>query len=494
MVAWSDKFLKRCSNAATIFLLLGGSSVVMGAGQGDCCAALEKIQFSSNLPVVIIESVSGTKIEYDSWQQVKFCTCTPPEVAGDSIQDYNGYAKAAGRGNSSKDFNKTQFKVELQDENGDPVDFELLGFPEEEDFIFYGPELDKTLMKNYIAYNIGRASGEYASRTQFVEIFSMEDGQPLSLDDYRGVYVLVEKMKRDKNRIDIEKMDDKDPSGGYIFNYDNDNYDADETVLGPFTNFGMNHPFVMKEPKELTQEQRDYLTRYLNEFMQSLTSDNWLDLPEDQSYKSYIDEESFIKYLLAVEITKNPDGYRGSTYMHKDKDGPLEMGPMWDYNEAFGLCCGYPIDGWQREGESMSGIAGGSAISPNGFRFLICEDQERCQVDETDGVSFWYRKMWQDPSFRNATSAIWKDLRAGDWSDESIMDIVNSAKDQLDQGAVTRNYEAYSDILLEGMPTVDGRNVWQNETDRVETWLFERLHWMDKALDQPLASYANFSS
>lgn len=282
-------------------------------GQSDCCAALEKIQFSSNLPVIIIESLSGTKIEYHVEQEAKLCTCTPSDVAGGSIEDYDGYAKVAGRGNSSKDFKKTQFKVELQDENGDGVAFKFLGFPKEEDYIFYGPELDKSLMKNYIAYNIGRASGEYASNTQFVEIFSMEDGQPLSMDDYRGVYLVVEKVKRDKNRVDIEKIDDSDPSGGYIFNYDNDNFDFNETVVGPFTNFGMNHPFVLKEPKELTNEQRDNLTKFLNDFMQSLTSDNWLDLPEDQSYKSYIDEESFIKYLLAVEITKNPDGYRGST-------------------------------------------------------------------------------------------------------------------------------------------------------------------------------------
>lgn len=485
------KFLKRCSTTA--LLLLGGSSGIRAqatSGQGECCAALEKINFSSNLPVVIIESLSGTTIEYDAWQQVKFCTCTPPEVAGDSIEDYNGYAKAAGRGNSSKDFKKTQFKVELQDENGDGADFELLGFPKEEDFIFYGPELDKTLMKNYLAYNIGRGSGEYASRTQFVEIFSMEDGQPLSQDDYRGVYLMVEKQKRDKNRIDIEKVDDEDPSGGYILVYDNDNFDWNETVVGPFSNFGMDQPFVLKEPKELTNAQRDYLNKYLNDFMQSLTSDNWLDLPEEQNYKSFIDEESFIKYLLAVEITKNPDGYRGSTYLHKDKQGPLQMGPMWDYNEAFGMCCGYPIDGWQREGESIDGIAGGSAISPNGFRFLICEDQERCQVDASDGISFWYRRMWQDPSFRNQTSAIWKDLRAGDWSDEAIAGIFNSAKDQLDQGAVVRNYDTYADILLEGMPATDGRKLWKNETDRIETWLFERLHWMDEALDQPKASYA----
>ena len=41
--------------------------------------------------------------------------------------------------------------------------------------------------------------------------------------------------------------------------------------------------------------------------------------------------------------------------MHKDRDGPLRMGPAWDYNEAFGECCGYPIDGWQRNGQSGPG-------------------------------------------------------------------------------------------------------------------------------------------
>jgi hypothetical protein len=39
------------------------------------------------------------------------------------------------------------------------------------------------------------------------------------------------------------------------------------------------------------------------------------------------------------------DGYRGSVKMHKDRGGPLVMGPIWDLNEAFGLCCGYPIEG-----------------------------------------------------------------------------------------------------------------------------------------------------
>jgi hypothetical protein len=47
----------------------------------------------------------------------------------------------------------------------------------------------------------------------------------------------------------------------------------------------------------------------------------------------------------AVPAPSAADGYRGSVKMHKDRGGPLVMGPIWDLNEAFGLCCGFPIDG-----------------------------------------------------------------------------------------------------------------------------------------------------
>lgn len=67
-------------------------------------------------------------------------------------------------------------------------------------------------------------------------------------------------------------------------------------------------------------------------------------------------------------------GYRGSTYFYKDRGGKLMMGPVWDYNEAFGICCGYPIEGWDKGGVSGPGQSGGSAISPEGWRFNICNE------------------------------------------------------------------------------------------------------------------------
>lgn len=73
----------------------------------------------------------------------------------------------------------------------------------------------------------------------------------------------------------------------------------------------------------------------------------------------------------------------------------MKMGPPWDYNEAYGKCCGYPLEGYQNNGISGPGTSGGSAISPNGWRFNICADPGRCVVDPQDGISVWYRRLWQ---------------------------------------------------------------------------------------------------
>ncbi len=459
------------------------------ATKSSCCAKLDAINFSSTLPVVIVESISGTEILYDEYQEVNLCTCTPAGLAAEKdIEDYDGRAEIAGRGNSSADFEKTQFKIKLQDENGEKVNFPFLGFDKERKFILYGPgETDRSMMFNYMAYNIGRASGEFAPDTQYIEVFSVEDGQPLSIDDYRGVYLAVE--KPDADRVGLEKnITDENPTGGYLLKYDNDNYAWDEVTVGPYTYWGMDQPFVVTEPETLTDVQRSYLTDYLNQFMQALMAEDWLRQPEDRKYTAYIDTDSFIRYMLAVELTKNPDGYRGSTYLHKDQDKPLAAGPMWDYNEAFGMCCGYPIEGYWEEGASGPGVAGGSAISPEGFRFLICEDPERCIADPTDGISFWYRRMWKDPAFRQATADVWAELRAGPWSDAAIQALYDDGIGQLQGGPAERNYETYSEVLGNdlGPATIE---TWTNATARLESWLMDRLAWMDTALEEPRLDY-----
>lgn len=271
------------------------------------------------------------------------------------------------------------------------------------------------------------------------------------------------------SRLDISDLKEDDLTGGYLMVYDNDNYDSDDVLVGPISP-DWDNPFVVKDPDE-APDNFEYITKYLQDFDAALKAEDW-----KEKYLEYIDLNAFIDYFLLVELTKNPDAYRGSTYLYKDKQKGLAMGPAWDYNEAYGMCCGFPIEGYNDAGQSGPGISGGSAISPEGWRFNICEDPERCLEDPTDGVSPWYRRMWQDESFQQATADRWKELRSGPWSNEAITDIISTAENSI-ADAVQRNDERWGDALK-----TYGWDEWSVEVEKLRTWVIARAEWMDEEL------------
>ena len=118
---------------------------------------------------------------------------------------YEGRIGIEIRGSTSQMFPKKSFSLETRDADGNGTDVSLLGFPEEEDWILHGPYSDKSLIRNMLNYDLSRDMGMYASRTQLVELNINEA--------YSGVYVFMEKLKRDKNRIDINKLKDDENSG-----------------------------------------------------------------------------------------------------------------------------------------------------------------------------------------------------------------------------------------------------------------------------------------
>ena len=76
---------------------------------------------------------------------------------------------------------------------------------------------DPTLMHHYIGYELYSNMGNYSSRSKFVEV---------ELNGvYIGVYVLMEKLKRGTDRINIESLSSSDTdagkiTGGYILKID----------------------------------------------------------------------------------------------------------------------------------------------------------------------------------------------------------------------------------------------------------------------------------
>jgi hypothetical protein len=133
--------------------------------------------------------------------------------------------------------------------------------------------------------------------------------------------------------VDIAKLAPPDLSGGYIWLYDNDNIESSDTTFGPAP--GWDHPFLLKEPKA-APDGGAALLRYIDDFQAALEAPDWLARGPNASYTAFIDGPSFADFFLLVELSKSPDGYRGSTFMHKDRGGPMAFGPVWDYNEVSG--------------------------------------------------------------------------------------------------------------------------------------------------------------
>ena len=274
--------------------------------------------------------------------------------------------------------------------------------------------------------------------------------------------------------MDIKKWTPENPTGGYLFAMDNDNYDDTETLVGPIP--GMEFPFVLKYPKN-EPEAVTWLDNYLTEFHDALFSADWL-----RAYPPFVNQSTWVDYFLVVELSKNPDGYRGSSYMSKDRDGPINMGPVWDYNEAFGACCGFPIEGYEQNGASAPGIAGGSAISANGWRFLICADADRCVFDPDDGISEWYRRVWNDSDFRVAANARFAELRAGPWSDAAVNQLISVTADEIEP-AILRDFDNWGDFAYRDWyanPEVQ----FESEISTLQTWTLDRLAWMGAALER----------
>ena len=147
----------------------------------------------------------------------------------DDGTDYDGRIAIEFRGSTSQGFPKKPYGLETQDSAGENIQF--LGMPTENDWVLHNPYSDKSLMRNVLAFDMARAMGRYSPRTKFCEVFL--NGQ------YQGVYVLMEKIKRDSNRVNIAELDatmngGDALTGGYIVKIDKFNGSGGAGWQSPF--------------------------------------------------------------------------------------------------------------------------------------------------------------------------------------------------------------------------------------------------------------------
>jgi hypothetical protein len=423
------------------------------------------LNFSSNLPIAIVDTF-GHGIGQNR-QTLSFTGFIDISTDGRArITDAHEFIGRTGinvRGKTSAGWPKKQYRMETWDEYNDDTNVSILGFPPESDWILQGPYSDKSLMRNVLAYKWSNDIGRYAVRTRFIEMFLNTNGGPVTMSDYVGVYVFMEKIKRDKNRVDIAKLDPADNTepavtGGYIIK--NDKIDSGERYFS--TNIGMRLIYVDPNSTDITPQQMNWIQSYIRNFESVLSSSNFAD-PVD-GYAKYIDVGSFIDHHIIVEMTKNIDGIRLSTFMYKDRGGKLNMGPIWDYNLSLGNANYY--NGWIAQGwyHEVGGL-----WTPGREGYPSYE---------------WYRRLFEDPDFELHYWDRWYALRKGVYSTEKLLGDINMYDALLDEAQV-RNFDRWKILGTYLWPNWFIAQTHQAEIDWMKQWLATRLQWIDSQFFAP---------
>lgn len=422
-------------------------------GGGDSKYSLPKILINTNGKAIVDEPKVNAKIK----------------ILKNNSELFEGNIGIEIRGASAQLFPKKSYGFETRDKNNEDIDVSLFGYPKEEDWILYAPYGDKSLLRNMLIYELSRDIGMYASRTILVE---------LTVNDvYQGVYVFMEKLKQNSGRINISKLKShtnlgEDLTGGYILKLDNtagNNLGERTNELNSFlsnhrplhSSFDQKIHFLYDYPKahKITTEQKNYISSYIANFENALANNDNVD--KSLNYSATIDVPSFIDYFLLNELANNVDAYRVSTYMHKDKNEKLKMGPIWDFNLAFGnvnYCGGENTDTWA-------------------YQF-----NKRCPHHRLQ-VPFWWEKLLQDPSFTSQLKERWIKLREKEFSEKSILDKIDYQTNYLEKsGAINRNFEIWKVLGINVRSNSFVGKTYKDEIKYLKSWISDRLTWMDKAI------------
>ena len=162
-------------------------------------------------------------------------------------------------------------------------------------------------------------------------------------------------------------------------------------------------------------------------------------------------------------MSKNVDGYRISTFFHKDRDsidGRLKMGPVWDYNLGFGnadYCTQGNPEGW---------VTDFNSVCPNDFWV----------------IPFWWKRFGQDPAYKKAVKTRWTDLRAHEFSNLRVTATVDSLR-QIIGTAADRNFELHPILGEYIWPNYFVGASYNDEIEHLKNWLIERMEWMDGVIE-----------
>jgi hypothetical protein len=367
------------------------------------------------------------------------------DITNDTFLNYNGRIGIELRGSSSQVLEKKPYGfTTLMEDDESNNNVNLLGMPSENDWVLNSLAYDPSMVRDYLSYTLSSNMGNYAPRVKYIEV--------IVNDDYKGVYILTEKIKRDSDRVNLTKIADFDNTapevtGGYIVKADKINGD-DEVAWTMPNSGGWETNFLHHYPKteDITGQQADYIE---NIFYDLATQTNPANTSISDGYPSIIDIPSFVDYMIMAELASNPDAYQFSTFFHKDRAGKLRAGPIWDYNLSFGndlFVFGFDrsfYDIWQ-------------------FEF------------ENTGAKFW-KDLFQEDSFNCYIAKRWLELTAIN-QPLNFVTISNLIDEYFNLLAESQERELQRWPPEDGWPTVADQ---EENIIEMKVWIENRIDWMN---------------
>ncbi len=445
----------------------------------------------SDVPLMIIEGFAGGRPqksvsfggggmtappEPQPWFRASFMLFDTKDGQA-SLANLPDVATRAGyreRGQSSANAEKSPYRLELWDNVDQDADYSLLGMEPEADWALIGEFYDKTQIRNSLVYSWGRELGLVTMDLRFAELYINFDGGPLEQSDFFGLYAITEKIKNQKFRVDLKQLDgtETDPAlitGGYILKFDQAALDGGEVeiectgsdLFGGGSGFGgggtttpTGHCFDylgIVDPELPNEAQVQYLTTYIQELH------NILHTEPMGNYGEYIDVQSFVDHLIIGELTRDVDAYVRSHYWHKDRDGKLVAGPLWDYNFSLNST-GSDVEGWHFESQAQS---------------------RRTQD--------WFLMLGSNPEFMGVVAARWRELRAGMFADQAVSERITELTTPI-ANAGQRDLERWPPGQGGGFGGFGGGGqqedppeTWQDHVDVLREWIPQRMAWLDNA-------------
>lgn len=334
-----------------------------------------------------------------------------------------------GRGNTSwTDVPKKSYKIEFEKKQS------VLGMPKDKDWALIANYYDKSLMRNFISYRLSAALGAYyAPRCEFAELYL--NGR------YLGVYLLTETIKIGKNRVNIPNDD-----YSYIVEVDG-KYKANEQIVFSDVIIGQDKgkAFRVHAPKNATASVLDTIQNFIRKFERHLLT---FDTGKENEIEEWIDVGESVKHYWVQEFTKNPDSeFYTSVYFSWVKGEGIKMGPVWDFDLAFG----------------------------NHLNEMINS------TEEWHLRKYWYFYLYRDLAYKKWIKECWIENKS---IFEGVLDSIGVYKSFIEKAALN-NFKRWN--VLEDASI----KLWKNKTfssyDEVvsdlKNWISKRFQWIDEQLD-----------